>query len=295
LKTHDPRQVIEDLRNHLAAHDRHLIFLFGAGTSSAVNIVDTANQTSKEGLKSNPLIPGIEGLTEACAMTVKEKGAPYAKAWELLEKQCEQEKRPANVENILSKIRMKIDAIGEEEELLGLNRVKLSEVEAAICATIGSIVCPSEDRIPEETPHDFFAAWVKKASRTVPLEIFTTNYDLLFERAFEALRIPIFDGFVGTYRPFFYPECVEDDALQPKAKWIRLWKLHGSVNWHVLKKPTGQQIIRTPPTKSGEMILPSHRKYDQSRKQPYITYMDRLSRLMNTDHALWSGLAKLDT
>ncbi len=36
--THDPRQVSEDLRNHLAMHDRRLSFLFGAGTSSAVNI-----------------------------------------------------------------------------------------------------------------------------------------------------------------------------------------------------------------------------------------------------------------
>jgi len=31
VNTHDPRQVIEDLRNHLAAHDRRLAFLFVGG------------------------------------------------------------------------------------------------------------------------------------------------------------------------------------------------------------------------------------------------------------------------
>jgi hypothetical protein len=34
------------------------------------------------------------------------------------------------------------------------------------------------------------------------------------------------------------------------------------------------------------MILPSHWKYDESRKQPYMAYMDRLSRILNQEHAL---------
>ncbi len=34
------------------------------------------------------------------------------------------------------------------------------------------------------------------------------------------------------------------------------------------------------------MILPSHRKYDESRKQPYVAYMDRLSRILNKEHSL---------
>lgn len=34
------------------------------------------------------------------------------------------------------------------------------------------------------------------------------------------------------------------------------------------------------------MILPSHWKYDESRKQPYMAYMDRLSRTLNSEHAL---------
>jgi hypothetical protein len=34
------------------------------------------------------------------------------------------------------------------------------------------------------------------------------------------------------------------------------------------------------------MIFPSHRKYDESRKQPYIALLDRLGQVLNQDHAL---------
>ena len=97
-----------------------------------------------------------------------------------------------------------------------------------------------------------------------------------------------FDGFVGTHQPFFYPECLDDDDLLPTAKWVRLWKLHGSVSWRLEGEVGGERkrILRGQPSESGEMILPSHRKYDQSRKQPYMAYMDRLSRTLNSEHAL---------
>lgn len=284
MNTHDPRQVIEDIRNHLAAHDRHLAFLFGAGTSSAVNIAPAPAAGEKR--KHEPLIPGIDGLTKVCSAAVGSMGAIEAAAWGTLVKQCEQDGRPANVENMLSKVRIKIDAIGEGETLMGLNRKRACEIESTICAAIAKTVIPAEDKIPKQMPHDDFAAWVKKVNRTAPLEIFTTNYDILFERAFEVSRVPVFDGFVGTYHPFFYSECLDDDDLLPNPKWIRLWKLHGSVNWLLEDCAACKRIVRSHPSESGELILPSHRKYDESRKQPYMAYMDRLSRILNSEHAL---------
>ena len=284
MSTHDPRQVIEDLRNHLAMHDRRLSFLFGAGTSSAVNIAPAPPVGEKT--KHVPLIPGIDGLTEFCRKAVSDLGKDQTNAWDTLVSQCKKDGRPANVEDLLSKVRMKIDAIGEGETLVGLDQDRLIGLENTICATIAKIVNPSEKTIPKRTPHDEFASWVKKVNRTVPMEVFTTNYDLLFEAAYETARVPVFDGFVGTHRPFFYPECLDDEDLLPKANWIRLWKLHGSVNWVLENGPTGKRIIRSVPTESGELILPSHRKYDESRKQPYVGYIDRLSRILNSEHAL---------
>lgn len=284
MATHDPRQVIEDLRNHLAMHDRRLCFLFGAGTSSAVNIAPNPLPGQKPAYL--PLIPGIEGLTKLCMDAVCGIGKDQETAWCKLVSQCNNDGCLTNVEDMLSRVRIKIDAIGEGEILVGLDRTKLIEVENTICSAIAKTVNPPKEKIPEHIPHDDFASWVKKVTRTVPIEIFTTNYDLLFERAFEETRVPVFDGFVGTHHPFFYPECLDDEELLPKPNWIRLWKLHGSVNWILEKRTESNRIIRTVPTESGELILPSHRKYDESRKQPYIGYIDRLARILNSDHAL---------
>ena len=278
--------MIEEVRNHLAAHDRRLAFLFGAGTSSAVNIASAPAPGEKP--QHEPLIPGIEALTGVCGAAVAALGGDEAKAWDILLKQCEQDGKRANVERVLSRVRMKIDAIGDGETLVGLGRDQLIAIERAICATIAKTVNPSEDRIPRHIPHCDFAAWVKKVNRTAPLEIFTTNYDVLLERAFEASRVPVFDGFVGTNEPFFYAECLDDDDLLPTSKWIRLWKLHGSVGWRLAEEDGGKRrrIVRGQPREDGEMILPSHRKYDESRKQPYMAYMDRLSQTLNSQHAL---------
>lgn len=99
MSTHDPRQVIEDVRNHLATHDRPLAFLFGAGTSSAVNIAPAP--APGERAKHEPLIPGTDALTEVCGTAVSNLAEIQAEAWKALVKQCEQHARPANVENVL--------------------------------------------------------------------------------------------------------------------------------------------------------------------------------------------------
>ena len=284
MNTHDPKRVVEDLRNHLAAHDRRLAFLFGAGTSSAVNIASAPAVGEKP--RHESLIPGTDELTDVCRRAVVEMGGPQAAAWDALVRQCEQDGCPANAENVLSKVRMKIDAIGKEETLLGLDGEQFRGVESTVRATIAKTVSPAEDRIPSSAPHGALASWVKRVNRSAPLEIFTTNYDILLERAFELARVPVFDGFVGTHQPFFYPECLEDEELLPKSKWIRLWKLHGSVNWRLEAGIAGNRIVRSHLTDGGELILPSYWKYAESRKQPYVAYMDRLSRALNSEHAL---------
>jgi len=284
MRTHDPRQIAEDLRNHLATHDRRLLFLFGAGTSCAVNVAAEPDAGVRKPFV--PLIPGIAGLTEVCAGAVAELGADEAKAWELLARGSGVAGGAKNVEAILSSVRMKIDAIGVDETLVGLDRDALMSVEARICRSIARVVNPPEDAIPSRVPHDAFASWVRRAVRTVPLEIFTTNYDVLIERALEASRLPVFDGFVGAHRPFFFSDCLDDESQLPGPHSVRLWKLHGSVNWRLEDGSGGKRIVRGAPSETGELILPSNRKYDESRKQPYVAFMDRLSRRLNDDHAL---------
>lgn len=71
--------------------------------------------------------------------------------------------------------------------------------------------------------------------------IFTSNYDLAFEYAFDNLGIHYIDGFAGYHKRFFKPETFEYDIFYPGSttsgkvqrieKVIRYFKLHGSLSW----------------------------------------------------------------
>jgi hypothetical protein len=92
--------------------------------------------------------------------------------------------------------------------------------------------------------------------------------------------VPVFDGFVGAYRPFFSATSLAREAMAPGRRWTRLWKIHGSVTWTSTGGPKDRRILRGAETPSGELILPSLLKYDESRKQPYVAMMDRLGRVL---------------
>ena len=71
--------------------------------------------------------------------------------------------------------------------------------------------------------------------------IFTANYDLAFEYAFDKLGIHYIDGFSGFHKRFFKPETFEYDIFYPGSttsgkvqrieKVVRYFKLHGSISW----------------------------------------------------------------
>ena len=62
--------------------------------------------------------------------------------------------------------------------------------------------------------------------------------------------------------------------------------MHGSVTWRKETIGGRVRVVRGSPDQSGEMILPSFQKYDESRQQPYASFTDRLSRFLETDDAL---------
>jgi len=282
-RTHDPRTHIESLRNHLASPDASISFLFGAGTSSSVNLA-----SPQAGKKSEykPLIPSVAALTELCRAEICKKGDAFSKAWDSAKAELIGTTPQPNIEDILSAVRRKLDAAGLGDKLLGLDISQLREFESSIRSTIAVAVSPKEDSIPSPLPHDGFSLWLKSATRRKPIELFTTNYDILFEASFERLRIPSFDGFVGTLHPFFRADFVERDDLLPGSSVVRLWKVHGSVYWDTLKDSFGSRIVRRDTPTGGALILPSHLKYDESRRQPYLAYLDRLRSQLDKDDSI---------
>lgn len=286
MTTHDPRQIIELLRDHLATHDKPICFLFGAGTSSSVNVAPAAAPGATRAFK--PLIPAINELTRRCRDAVVAMGKPYLDAWDRLVNECTTAKVDPNIENILSRTRTKMTAMGPGDSLLGLDVAGMANVEKEIRKAIVRCAAPADASIPAELPHRGFARWVRQATRKQAIELFTTNYDIMFERSLEAVRVPVFDGFVGAWQPYFHAEALESEETLPGPQFVRLWKIHGSINWTEREIGAARRVVRTSgePDPDGTMVFPSQRKYDESRKQPYQALMDRLSAVLARDGAL---------
>lgn len=270
---HDPRREVEKLRDHLASHDKPIAFLVGAGASSAVR--DAAGQALDP-----PLVPAVAAMGDRCAEAVAALSDKHATAYAQIVAELSSTGLP-NIEEILSSTRLKIVAMADTDQLSGAGRGELVEIEQAIRQTIAKAALPEEGQIPDRLPHHALARWIGRIDRASPIELFTTNYDTLLERALEDERVPIFDGFVGSRQPFFSAASLIHDAAAPGRQWTRLWKVHGSVNWarETMRNGT-RRIVRGAENTDGELILPSFYKYDESRKQPYVAMLDRLGRVL---------------
>ena len=71
------------------------------------------------------------------------------------------------------------------------------------------------------------------------------------------------------------------------AYFVRLWKLHGSVNW---TWETEQHVIRlgTPAASDDHVaaIYPSDAKYEESRRVPFVVLQDRFRRSLHENETL---------
>lgn len=257
----DPHKQIGYLQQCFSNDKKPLGFFLGAGCPMAVKV---------DGEKKSPLIPDINGITKV----VHEKLAECKECGPLLKTVNDHFKKDsrdnATVEDMLSHIRA-LRAVAGKDEVRGLSAVDLDKLDERICEIIHELV--NKEFPNTETPYHRIASWVDAIGREKPVEIFTTNYDLLMEQAFEDCRVPYFDGFGGARKPFFDIRAMEEDELPPR--WARLWKLHGSINWY---QDASRGVFRGATTENGSkrVIHPSHLKYEESRRMPYLAMLDRL-------------------
>lgn len=276
---HDLSTVVRDLRDQLARHDKPIAFLFGAGTSCSVRIVG-------EGGSQRPLIPTVVGLTQECRDEVAAMGDAFGNAWQQIEANCAEASQSVHIESILSRLRMMRGAIGGSDVLAGLGPQAIADLEDCVRRAIAKRVMVDCDSLATDLPHRKFARWIGRVARQRAVEIFTVNYDVLIEHALECERIPMFDGFIGAFRPFFCADSLRYADLAPGQQWTRLWKLHGSVTWKRVESRDGKRVIRGEPDPAGAMIYPSFEKYSESRQQPYVAFLNRLRSFLDQDDAL---------
>ena len=70
------------------------------------------------------------------------------------------------------------------------------------------------------------------------------------------------------------------------ARWARLWKIHGSINWWMTAKKKIRRSRDASRWASNCLIYPSHLKYDQSRQMPYFAMLDRLRVFLRSDQCV---------
>ncbi|MPZ32041.1 MAG: SIR2 family protein [Rhodospirillales bacterium] len=259
MPEHDPLRFATELSAKLATRSRHVCVFLGAGAARACGLPDISQLRDR-------VLARLEA-DERAALTTQLTGR--------------------NLEEALSRLRRIAALVAGDQTVDGLTGDQAKALDAVVCQ---AIVKELDIAGADLAPVCRLAAWVAHAGYRLPIEIFTVNYDLLLETALERLRVLYFDGFVGTLRARFHIELVENvpglDAESVPAFFVRLWKLHGSVNW---AWQDDQQIVRLgQPVAEGAAaaIYPSDAKYEESRRVPFVVLQDRLRRALHQPETL---------
>lgn len=256
---HNPDQYMYDFQHVLTHSKKKIGILLGAGAPVSINIAE-------EGEDWKPLIPDIAGLTEIVKASLTE--VADLSAFEAIAASLSDN----NIELVLSRVRSLAEVIGEAE-VHGLNSTGYTNLSSKICSKIKEVV---EKSLPDgENPYAHLISWINGINRDYAVEIFTTNYDLLLEEAMEQARTPYFDGFSGSKTAFFDPSSISSNDMPPR--WIRLWKLHGSINW---SKNSKNEVVRGGGADDGTVVYPSHIKYDQTQSAPFSSLFERLKNFL---------------
>ena len=276
---HNPDLYMRGLRQILSQGRKRIGILIGAGAPTAIRVDAHGSMVEDCG---QPLIPNVDGLTDAVVEALSHDDQVVIEALR------PDLPAPINIETILTQVRKLALAIGNAR-VHGLDANGYNCVATHICSEIGKRVSVTLPQTPN--PFSEVASWISGTQRAHSIEIFTPNYDLLIEEALERARAPYFDGFSGSYRPFFDAASVSTDELPPR--WTRLWKLHGSLGWAV----SHDTVVRTGKRESTELIYPDHLKYDQITRQPYSALFERLRSFLTSPDTLLlcSGFSFLDS
>lgn len=259
------KDIVEDMRNLLS--QSRLAFLLGAGCSL------------KAGL---PLMPK---LTEE----VLGHNKIGEKTKELLNEVCKlfSGARLATIEDYMSEIvdllsiaerRIQRGAtntkisVGDQESDSAELQTALDEIKQAVSSAIG-------DKEVDVTTHQQFIRAIHgslqagKVGRSV--DYFVLNYDTLIEDALGLGQVAYFDGFTGAATGWWEPS-----TFITNEKAVRVFKIHGSIDWCLLEGDSLPRRIRsgikTEIPKSHVLIYPAATKYQETQRDPFAQMLNHM-------------------
>lgn len=251
---------LDDLEQLLS--QRHRAFLFGAGCSKCAGL------------------PLMDGLTAE----IRQKILPDAISRDILEAlaHCFQGADRPNIEDYMSEL---VDfmtiAQRRSQRRAVLNTVSIGEkiyqyedLATAHAEIKGAIRDCLQGPLLNLEHHRRFVRAVHstlqsgKTGPKSPVDYFLLNYDTLIEDALALEQISFSDGFRGGSTGWWDSRTFADKGLD-----ARVLKLHGGIDWRLLKNDALPRRIRPDLVVLGEedpvMIWPASTKYRETQRDPY--------------------------
>ena len=140
---------------------------------------------------------------------------------------------------------------------------------------------------------DFIRKLTARKPSDPRVQLYTTNYDTLFEQAAQRMNYTIIDGFSFSYPRIFngtnfdhdivfreHTRIKQEESFVPNV--IQLFKLHGSIDW----EKVGDKIYQKEHTERPCIIYPASEKYESSYEQPYFEMMSHLQTTLRKEGTL---------
>ncbi len=155
-------------------------------------------------------------------------------------------------------------SIGDQEREANELQIALNDIKTAISAVIG-------DQEVDIATHQQFVRAIHgslqagKSGRGV--DYFVLNYDTLIEDALGLEQVVYCDGFNGSATGWWEP-----NTFRTNEKMARVFKIHGSIDWCLMKDSLPRRIrsgIRTESGMNHVLIYPAATKYQETQRDPF--------------------------
>ena len=271
-KEHAFKLMAEDLSRYMS-HFRNIAVLTAAGTSM--------ENGTHGGKTRTELWESYEDEINKIANVFTSTDGP-------LKDKCTQILQDKNIEDFLSFTILYEKLNGEIVDKDDSNnlRIKLENKIATAC------------KLDLDETNQHHQNFIRKLTARKPseprLQLYTTNYDTLFEQAARRMNYVIIDGFSLSYPRVFngtnfdfdivfreHTRVKQEESFVPNV--FQLFKLHGSIDW---EKNSKGQILQKEKSDNPCIIYPASEKYESSYDQPYFEMMSHFQQTLRKENTL---------
>lgn len=268
LSAEEAKKMAEDHKQilyntFLKKHYKHIVVLTAAGTS-----LDNGNKSGKT----------RDGLWTECLIEIDAFDAEIDKFKE------NEFYTTKNIEDLLSFVILFGKVNKDKRETIERLQKALEKKIKESCTLEIDITAPHKDFLNKVTA---------RKNNDARIQLFTTNYDTLFEKAANQAGFIVIDGFSFTQPREFAGKWFDLDIVNRERTRLKqeesfvsnvfhLYKLHGSLNW--IKE--NDKIIQKDNSDNPLIIYPASEKYESSYEQPYFEMMSRFQQALRKEDTL---------